>query len=179
MEGLGSTLRLSVPATPLVCAEALDRGVVAGLPCARVVSAFRFHGFGQAIRENGAYGVQRVVTRQTFSGEAIHGPSDRLEPFGDLILDDGMKHGVRLQVRQFDASDSMMRFGKLYSLCFVERQPLGCVWCDFGIVELHGVRSWGLTFDMSGGPKGAKRPLERPLDGGVRRRPHGLDSCAC
>gem|GEM_PF-6928792 len=31
--------------------------------------------------------------------------------------------------------------------------------------------SWGLTFDMSGGPKGAKRPLERPLDGGVRRRP--------
>src|SRR5678809_847765 len=27
-----------------------------------------------------------------------------------------------------------------------------------------------LTFDMSGGPKGAKRPLVRPLDGGVR--PH-------
>jgi len=26
-----------------------------------------------------------------------------------------------------------------------------------------------LTFDMSGGPKGAKQPLERPLDGGVRR----------
>ena len=25
-----------------------------------------------------------------------------------------------------------------------------------------------LTFDMSGGPKGAQRPLERPLDGGVR-----------
>ena len=34
---------------------------------------------------------------------------------------------------------------------------------------------WDLTFDMSGGPKGAKRPLERPLDGGVRclRRVHG------
>ena len=29
--------------------------------------------------------------------------------------------------------------------------------------------SWGLTFDMSGGAKGAKRPLGRPLDGGVRR----------
>ena len=29
---------------------------------------------------------------------------------------------------------------------------------------------WDLTFDMSGGPKGAKRPLERPLDGGVRPR---------
>ncbi len=26
-----------------------------------------------------------------------------------------------------------------------------------------------LTFDMSGGPKGAQRPLERPLDGGVSR----------
>ena len=33
--------------------------------------------------------------------------------------------------------------------------------------ELHH-----LTFDMSGGPKGAKRPLERPLDGGVRRLRH-------
>ena len=34
---------------------------------------------------------------------------------------------------------------------------------------------WGLTFDMSGGPKGAKRPLERPLDGGVRpQRATGL-----
>ena len=29
--------------------------------------------------------------------------------------------------------------------------------------------SRGLTFDMSGGAKGAKRPLGRPLDGGVRR----------
>src|SRR5712691_11124712 len=27
-----------------------------------------------------------------------------------------------------------------------------------------------LTFDMRGGPKGAKRPLERPLDGRVRPR---------
>jgi len=27
-----------------------------------------------------------------------------------------------------------------------------------------------LKFDMSGGPKGAKRPLVRPLGGGVRRR---------
>ena len=26
-----------------------------------------------------------------------------------------------------------------------------------------------LTFDMRGGPKSAKRPLERPLDGGVSR----------
>ena len=26
-----------------------------------------------------------------------------------------------------------------------------------------------LTFDMSGGARGAKRPLGRPLDGGVRR----------
>ena len=26
-----------------------------------------------------------------------------------------------------------------------------------------------LTFDMSGGARGAKRPLARPLDGGVRR----------
>ena len=28
---------------------------------------------------------------------------------------------------------------------------------------------WRLTFDMSGGAKGAKRPLGRPLDGVVRR----------
>jgi len=32
----------------------------------------------------------------------------------------------------------------------------------------------GLTFDMSGGAKGAKQPLERPLDGGVRA--HGAVS---
>ena len=29
---------------------------------------------------------------------------------------------------------------------------------------------------MSGGLKGAKRPLERPLDGGVRPREHALDA---
>jgi hypothetical protein len=143
LDGGASTLRLSILATPLFCAEALDGSVVAGLPDARVFLVFRFHGFGQVLRENGTYGVQRVVARQTFFGKTIHRPSDRLEPSGDLILDDGVKHGVRLQVRQFDASDSMMRFGKLNSLSFVERQPLGCVWCDFGIVELHGLRLWG------------------------------------
>ena len=31
-------------------------------------------------------------------------------------------------------------------------------------------RNRDLTFDMSGGPKGAKQPLARPLDGGVRPR---------
>src|SRR6186713_3043995 len=30
-----------------------------------------------------------------------------------------------------------------------------------------------LTFDMSGGAKGAKQPLGRPLDGGVRRHARG------
>jgi len=38
-----------------------------------------------------------------------------------------------------------------------------------------------LTFDMSGGAKGAKRPLERPLDGRVRCRCIRLgesDGCA-
>jgi hypothetical protein len=29
---------------------------------------------------------------------------------------------------------------------------------------------WDLTSNMSGGPKGAKRPLRRPLDGGVSRQ---------
>ena len=32
---------------------------------------------------------------------------------------------------------------------------------------------WDLTFDMSGGARGAKRPLPRPLDGGIRCLPHG------
>src|ERR1700716_2276442 len=32
-----------------------------------------------------------------------------------------------------------------------------------------------LTADMSGGPKGAKRTLERPLDGGVRRHLSATD----
>ena len=30
---------------------------------------------------------------------------------------------------------------------------------------------WIATFDMSGGPKGAKRPLERPLDGNAKDFP--------
>ena len=42
----------------------------------------------------------------------------------------------------------------------------------------HGHELWGLTLDMSGGPKGAKRPLERPLDGGVRPRGPRNDSCS-
>ena len=43
--------------------------------------------------------------------------------------------------------------------------------------ELQCRQSWGLTFDMSGGPKGAKRPLGRPLDGGVRRLQSTLPAC--
>src|SRR5207244_842253 len=107
------------------------------------------HGFGQMLRENGAYRVQRVVARQTFFGEAVHRLNNRLKPAGDLILDDGMKHGMGLQIRQFDASNSVMHFGELYSFSFVEREPLGCAWRDFWIVELHDVCLWGLTFDMS------------------------------
>jgi len=43
----------------------------------------------------------------------------------------------------------------------------------------HDVFMAGLTFDTSGGAKGAKRPLGRPLEGGVR--PHALhgSSTAC
>src|SRR5664280_1439091 len=43
---------------------------------------------------------------------------------------------------------------------------------ELNIIDTSRLRrmSGGLTFDMSGGPKGAKRPLERPLDGGVRPR---------
>ena len=37
----------------------------------------------------------------------------------------------------------------------------------FSTRPLQKVFSWALTFDMSGGPKGAKRPLRRPLDEGV------------
>ena len=39
---------------------------------------------------------------------------------------------------------------------------------DHSATRTSCLTTWGLTFDMSGGPKGAKRPLERPLDGGVR-----------
>ena len=37
------------------------------------------------------------------------------------------------------------------------------------LVKYAARSTWGLTFDMSGGPRGAKRPLARPLDGVVRR----------
>src|SRR5665213_2411552 len=49
---------------------------------------------------------------------------------------------------------------RVYGRCRRALEPLGALnKCGFG----------GLTFDMSGGAKGAKRPLGRPLDGGVRR----------
>ncbi len=63
----------------------------------------------------------------------------------------------------------MMRFGKLYSLSLVERQPFGSARRDFWIVELHDVRLWGLTFDMSGGLETAQLAQGCPLDGVVRR----------
>ena len=42
--------------------------------------------------------------------------------------------------------------------------------------RMNRCKNRALTFDMSGGPKGAKRPLERPLDGGVRPRCSGTES---
>jgi hypothetical protein len=41
---------------------------------------------------------------------------------------------------------------------------------DYSATRTSCLTNWGPTFDMSGGPKGAKRPLGRPLDGGVRRQ---------
>jgi len=53
---------------------------------------------------------------------------------------------------------------------FIEESASGG-W-NFLLVHGHGlvsgsVAGWRLTFDMSGGAKGAKRPLGRPLDGRV------------
>ena len=39
---------------------------------------------------------------------------------------------------------------------------------DHSATRTSCLTNGGPTFDMSGGPTGAKRPLERPLDGGVR-----------
>ncbi len=44
---------------------------------------------------------------------------------------------------------------------------------DYSATRTSCLTNWGPTFDMSGGPKGAKRPLGRPLDGGVMRL-HGF-----
>jgi hypothetical protein len=43
-------------------------------------------------------------------------------------------------------------------------------------MKFHDVGGWGLTFEMSGGPKAAKQALERPLDGGVRGHTWGGDA---
>ena len=40
--------------------------------------------------------------------------------------------------------------------------------CERTLLAHRDASTRGLTFDMSGGAKGAKRPLGRPLDGGVR-----------
>ena len=42
---------------------------------------------------------------------------------------------------------------------------------DHSATRTSCLTNWGPTFDMSGGPKGAKRPLERPLDGNAKGLP--------
>ena len=58
-----------------------------------------------------------------------------------------------------------------------DRNPFDLEWLEYagGMAGVLGVahdsilRLRDLAFAMSGGPKGAKLPLERPLDGGVKR----------
>ena len=75
---------------------------------------------------------------------------------------------VRALTALHDACDLRLLHGLL--LVFTAKRE------DASTLELSdNLRTWtlalrDLTFDMSGGPKGAKRPLERPLDGGVRHR---------
>ena len=60
-------------------------------------------------------------------------------------------------------------------LCWHGTFTLTCVvLCGYRTKVLRCIelRQRRLTFDMSGGARGAKRPLGRPLDGGVRRLVH-------
>ena len=82
--------------------------------------------------------MDRIMAWQTFAGEALHRSEYGVKPFGDLVLDDGMKHGVDPDVWKLDPRGSVMRFSKLYSFLLVESEPLCRIGRDFWLVECHG-----------------------------------------
>ena len=80
------------------------------------------------------------------------------------------------------------RASKVTGLCFSKTLRTACISCGSERAAAPGRTScvgsgllrkneniggslWRLTFDMSGGPKGAKRPLRRPLDGNAKGLP--------
>ena len=93
----------------------------------------------------------------------------RIHFFGDKLTvsgppTDGQPGRERLET-------ALQRDGSATLRAHEERTVAGL---DHSAARTTCLTNWGPTFDMSGGPKGAKRPLERPLDGGVRRQrePH-------
>ena len=69
--------------------------------------------------ENGANGVNGIMSRQTLARQACHRANNRLQTFSHLILDDGVKRRVSLRIRNFDASLPVIRFRELNSLLLV------------------------------------------------------------
>ena len=137
-------------ATPPSCSEPLDGRVVdcLGVVCICLGVEEVVHVFG---KDRGD-GMQGFVPSQAFRRETCHCANYGLEIFGKLVLNDGVKDSVRLQVWQFDSRHAMVFFRELDPHLFVECEPLCGVGRMLGIVAIH---SAGL---LAANVKGKRRP---------------------
>ncbi len=127
MEGLA--------ATPAFDSEPLDGRVVDCLRVACVCFGVEkvVHVFGK----DGGNSVHSLVPAQAFRPETCHCANDGLEVCGKLVLNDGVKDGVRPQIWQFGPRHAMVVFGEFDSYLLVKREPLGGFGRVLGIVAIH------------------------------------------
>jgi hypothetical protein len=86
-------------------------------------------------------GMYSVVAAQTVRLQTSHSANDRLKIFGKLVLNDGMKDSVGLQIREVDSCHPMVLFHEIDSNLFVKREPQRRVWSVVGIVAVHNIAS--------------------------------------
>ena len=137
MEGSAVTV-LTIAALPLVRGQPLNCRVVARLRSVAEIFVFAVHRFEEVLRDDRAYCVQCVVTRQTLLHEARHCAHNGLQPLSDLVLHDRMKGGMRLDVRERLARGTVMLLYEFDSKLLVEREPFCWSGLDFRVVVRHG-----------------------------------------
>ena len=148
------------------------------------------HGLAAALR--GRTNSDRKASEPLHEGRILHLPNVGIERLPEAVrsndgLDAPMAKGARcLNRRQRERSEEQ-RYRETASCAARERR----VPSDSQPMRRHGTNRprrseqkqptnalMRLTFDMSGWPKGAKRPLARPLDGRVRPHSQGFASAS-
>lgn len=89
------------------------------------------------LRDNGGNGVDCVMSSQAFTGETRHCSQYRLQSFSDLVLNDGMKDGVRGEVGKLGSRVAVVLFDKKNPFLLVEFEPLFWIRCALRVVLMH------------------------------------------